>query len=420
MVLTTDRVATASPPAGASGYNHPGPTPATVSKPAIALSSFERELRIDLFRGLALWLIFVDHMSPDLLTWFTIRSYGFSDAAEIFIFISGYTAAFVYGRAMRERGFVIATARILRRVWQIYVANVFLFTVFFAEIVYAARSLNNPFYSQEMGVNDFLKQPNVAIVQALLLRFRLLNMDVLPLYVVLMFFLPWILWVMKWRADVMLGLSVALYLAAGGLDFHLTSYPNGFWAFNPFFWQLLFVFGAWCAVGGAKRIARFVLSPITQGIAIAYILAAFCLTMTWYFPELGFLVPHWLEQWIYPISKTDLDVLRFTHFLALAAITVRWVPNGWSGLKSPWLWPLILCGQHSLEIFCVGVFLAFIGYFVLTEISAGLVLHFVAAFVGILMMTAVAWLNSWYKRSDVALGSWVRQHGGNADIVGGG
>jgi len=388
--------------------------------PAVSLAAGERELRIDLFRGLALWLIFVDHMSPDLLTWFTIRSYGFSDAAEIFIFISGYTAAFVYGRAMRESGFVIATARILRRVWQIYVANVFLFTLFFAEIVYAARGFNNPLYSEEMGVNDFLKHPDVAIVQALLLRFRLLNMDVLPLYVVLMFFLPWILRLMQWRANVTLVLSVALYVLAWRYDLHPTSYPNGFWAFNPFFWQLLFVFGAWCALGGARRISWLILSPVTQWIAIAYLLAAFSVTMTWYFPQLSFLMPRRIEQWIYPISKTDLDVLRFAHFLALAAITVRFVPPGWPGLKSPWLWPLILCGQHSLEIFCVGVFLAFVGYFVLTESSAGLGLHFVAAFFGILMMTAVAWLNTWYKRSDGENASWTKANGGNADMVGGG
>jgi hypothetical protein len=271
-----------------------------------------------------------------------------------------------------------------------------------------------------MGVNDFLKHPDIAIVQALLLRFRLLNMDVLPLYVVLMFFLPWILRLMLWRADVTLAMSVALYVLAGKYDLHLTSYPNGFWAFNPFFWQLLFVFGAWCALGGAQRISWLVLSPITQAIAIAYIFAAFCVTMTWYFPQFGFLMPRRLDQWIYPISKTDLDVLRFAHFLALAAITVRWVPNGWPGLKSPLLWPLILCGQHSLEIFCVGVFLAFVGYFALTELSAGLALHFLAAFIGIVMMTAVAWLNSWYKRSDRESRSWTRELGGNADFVGGG
>jgi hypothetical protein len=104
----------------------------------------ERELRLDLFRGLALWLIFIDHLPPNILTWFTIRNYGFSDATEIFIFISGYTAAFVYGRAMRDAGVVVATARIMRRVWQIYVAHVFLFTIFLAEISYVATSFDNP------------------------------------------------------------------------------------------------------------------------------------------------------------------------------------------------------------------------------------------------------------------------------------
>jgi len=161
------------------------------SKPLISFSATgERELRLDLFRGLALWLIFIDHLPQNLLTWLTIRNYGFSDATEIFIFISGYTAAFVYGRAMIESGFVVATARILRRVWQIYVAHVFLFTIFLAEISYVATRFENPLYTEEMGIMDFLKQPDVTIVQALLLRFRPVNMDVLPLYIILMLFLP--------------------------------------------------------------------------------------------------------------------------------------------------------------------------------------------------------------------------------------
>src|SRR4051795_12373950 len=184
------------------------------SVPAISLpAGSERELRLDLFRGLALWLIFIDHLPPSILTWFTIRNYGFSDATEIFIFISGYTAAFVYGRAMLERGFVVATARILKRVWQIYVAHVFLFTIFLAEISFVATSFENPLYTEEMGILDFLRQPDVIIVQALLLKFRPVNMDVLPLYIVLMLFLPLILWTMKRRPDVTLGLSVLLYAA---------------------------------------------------------------------------------------------------------------------------------------------------------------------------------------------------------------
>ena len=61
-----------------------------------------RDLRLDLFRGLALWLIFLDHIPANVVNWLTIRNYGFSDAAEIFVFISGYTAAFVYGRTMQS------------------------------------------------------------------------------------------------------------------------------------------------------------------------------------------------------------------------------------------------------------------------------------------------------------------------------
>ena len=93
----------------------------------VAAAATGRDLRLDLFRGLALWLIFLDHVPNNIVAWFTIRNYGFSDATEIFIFISGYTAAFVYGRAMRTAGFVVATARVLKRAWQIYVAHVFLF-----------------------------------------------------------------------------------------------------------------------------------------------------------------------------------------------------------------------------------------------------------------------------------------------------
>src|ERR1700730_3951846 len=94
----------------------------------------ERDLRLDLFRGIALWLIFLDHIPSNIVNWITIRNYGFSDATEIFVFISGYAAAFVYARSMREHGVVVSSARILKRAWQVYVAHVFLFAIYMAEI----------------------------------------------------------------------------------------------------------------------------------------------------------------------------------------------------------------------------------------------------------------------------------------------
>lgn len=379
----------------------------------------ERELRLDLFRGIALWLIYIDHLPPNILTWFTIRNYGFSDATEIFIFISGYTAAFVYGRAMRDRGVVIATARILKRVWQIYVAHVFLFTIYLAEISYVATSFENPLYAEEMGILDFLKQPDVTIVQALLLKFRPVNMDVLPLYIVLMLFLPPILWLMQRSADLALGLSVLLYALTWQYDLTLTAYPGGFWYFNPFAWQMLFVFGAWCALGGAKRMAAVLASPVTLYLSIAYLLFAFCVTLTWYIPQLSRFMPALLEQWMYPINKTDLDVLRFAHFLALAAITVRFLHKDWSGLKSPWLRPLIVCGQHSLEIFCLGVFLAFAGHFILAQFAGGAWMHFLVSVAGILIMSTTAWVFAWYKQAAEKSGARAKITDEDADLAGG-
>jgi hypothetical protein len=357
----------------------------------------QRDLRLDLFRGLALWLIFLDHIPSNIVSWVTIRNYGFSDAAEIFIFISGYTAAFVYGRAMRERGFVIASARILKRAWQIYVAHMFLFLIYMAEIAYLSSSFENPLFTEEMGIFEFLKQPDVTLIQALLLKFKPVNMDVLPLYIVLLLGFPPILWLLQRNATLALAVSAALYAATWHYGWNLPGYPSGHWWFNPFAWQLLFVIGAWCGLGGALRIGGFIRSPVVLGLAAAYLVFAFVIVMTWHIPRLAPFVPKWLGAFMYPIDKINLDVLRILHFLALAALTVRFVPQDWPALKSPLFRPAILCGQHSLEIFCLGVFLSFAGHFVFIQVSDRALMQVLVSALGIAIMFATAALISWYK-----------------------
>ncbi len=243
----------------------------------------ERDLRLDLFRGIALWLIFLDHIPSNAVSWVTIRNYGFSDATEIFVFISGYTAAFVYGRAMRQHGFVIASARVLKRAWQVYIAHVFLLAIYLAEIAYVANSFDNPLYSEEMGVLDFLKNPDVTIFQALLLKFKPVNMDVLPLYILLLAWFPPMLWLLLRAPSVALISSAVLYVLMWFFEWNLPAWPSGTWVFNPFAWQLLFVFGAWCALGGAQNLSRWINSRFVVGLAIAYLVFAFCIAMTWYF-----------------------------------------------------------------------------------------------------------------------------------------
>ncbi|HMJ43904.1 MAG TPA: OpgC domain-containing protein [Pseudolabrys sp.] len=358
----------------------------------------ERDLRLDLFRGIALWLIFLDHIPSNAVSWITIRNYGFSDATEIFVFISGYTAAFVYGRAMLSNGFIVATARVLKRTWQIYVAHVFLFAIYLAEISYVSQSFDNPLYSEEMGVLDFIKNPDVTIMQALLLKFKPVNMDVLPLYIVLLFWFSPILWLLLRAPSLALIASAGLYAMAWMFEWNIPAYPQGTWAFNPFAWQMLFVFGAWCALGGAKRLGHWITSSVVIGLAILYLLFAFAIAMTWYLPWLGPYVPKVIGEAIYPIDKTNLDVLRILHFLSLAVITVWLVPRDWPLLRSRLCWPAITCGQHSLEIFCLGVFLSFAGHFVFTEVSNRVLTHVMVSAAGIAIMVGAAALISWYRR----------------------
>src|SRR5207253_5348456 len=135
-----------------------------------------------------------------------------------------YTAAFVYGKEMRERGFMIAGAHILRRAWQIYVAHVFLFAIYLAEISYVATSFENPLYAEEMNILDFLKQPDRTIIQALLLKFKPVNMDVLPLYIVLLLALPPILWLLQRAPTFALTVSAAFYVAAWWFNWNLPAY----------------------------------------------------------------------------------------------------------------------------------------------------------------------------------------------------
>jgi hypothetical protein len=122
------------------------------------------------------------------------------------------------------------------------------------------------------------------------------------------------------------------------------------------------------------------------------------IVMTWYFPRYGHLVPRILSDWMYPIDKTNLDVLRFARFLALAVVTVRFIPKTWPYLKSPLLRPAILCGQHSLEIFCLGVFLAFAAHFTLEQVSSRVAAQIALSALGILLMIAAAWVMAWYKK----------------------
>ena len=375
---------------------------ATLSIPqaAVSLPPKERDLRLDFFRGLALWLIFLNHIPSNFVGWFTTRNFGFSDAAEMFVFISGYTAAFVYGRVMIERGPTVASMRILKRVWQIYVAFVFLFVIYLAQISWVAARCENPLYIEEMNLMHFLQRPEIVIVEALLLRFLPANVDVLPLYIVLMAFFPLILWMLLRAPNLTLGLSFLFWLAAYTQSWNLPGYPQDkVWFFSPYAWQFLFVIGAWCGIGCVHQIDGILRSTAFLIVAGLYLALAgglqlvtnlsviFSLNLRW---------PDWLL--IFPLDKTHLSPLRLIHFLMLTAIVVRFVPANARFLRDTWARPLIICGEHSLEIFCLGVFLSFTAHILMIEVSSRIPFQVFVSLGGILTMIALAGIMTWYKK----------------------
>ena len=181
-----------------------------------------RDLRLDLFRGVANWAIFLDHIPDNVVNWITTRNYGFSDAADLFVFISGYTASFVYARMMLERGFIVGATRLTKRVWQLYVAHIILFVIYIVAIGYVAQRYSDPEIINEFNVAGLAGDQAIETLrQGLLLKFKPVNLDVLPLYIVLMGFFPPVLWMMLRKPDLTMLASIALWLAARHFEWNL-------------------------------------------------------------------------------------------------------------------------------------------------------------------------------------------------------
>jgi hypothetical protein len=197
--------------------------------------------------------------------------------------------------------------------------------------------------------------------------------------------------------------SIVLWLAARQFGWNFSAYPAGTWYFNPYGWQVLFVFGSWCALGGARKARWMIDAPFTLYFCIAYLILAMVMTMAGKFPDFGAMFPHWLYSTFNPNDKTNLAPYRLLHFATIVILVIRFVPKDWPGLEWKIFDPLIVCGQQSLAVFCVGVFLSFIGHFELTMSSGSLFAQIFVSVTGIAIMTIVAYYISWSKRQDKPL-----------------
>ena len=380
--------------------------------------SASRDLRLDFFRGVSLIFIFIDHIPESVLTYFTLQAVTFFDAAEVFIFISGFTAALVYGRRWAEKGAFYAIALILRRAWQLYVAHIFLFVLFVAEVSYTASAFNNPMYSEEMRIAAFLDEPHLAVIQALLLLFQPAFLDILPLYILMMLIFPAVLAGLRWHWLVVLAPSAALYLTVQIFDFAVPAYPAGHvWFFNPLAWQLPFVGGAVLAhlVGEGRSFAP--LLRATAPAAAVLFAATVAVRLSWTIHDFWPTFPALLIKVLWPVDKNNLSPIRLVPFLAAIVLVAAYVPRDARFLTAAAARPLVLCGQQSLEIFCLGILLSALGHFILTEYTEAVPVQLVVNAAGIVIMVLTAKMVAWYKTMD-RMPTRQALAGGNNDRTG--
>ncbi|MBR0820001.1 OpgC family protein [Bradyrhizobium liaoningense] len=341
-----------------------------------------RDLRIDVCRGIALWWIFLDHVPNNIGSWLTPRNYGFCDAAEIFMFISGATCALAYGRAREREGWSGMMGRSLRRGWDIYAAFLLL-TLACAILVYLAGSDN---LADESNTRILLEHPGATLAHAAILQYRPVNTDVLPVFVIFHVLFAPLLWLLLRAPNVTLGASLLLYAFVHVFGWRVPAWPNGVWFFNPLAWQLLIVLGAWCVIEGEK-FRPWVMSRSALVLAVLYLIFGLVLAQSW---SIEPLVPQTLKDLLVPPDKSNLSPMRLLHFVALAIVALRFIPRNWEGLSTPVLSYAKCCGQNSLPIYCVGVLLALASHLTLLDISEGLAMQIVVSFAGVLMMVVVA------------------------------
>ena len=355
---------------------------------------FGRDLRVDFFRGVALWWIFTDHIPANWIAQFSLRNFALCDATEVFVLLAGYAAGKAYGRSMDKHGWLFAGADVIRRAGTLYIAHIFLFVVFSAQVSYSATALDRSEYLDEIHLDVLAEAPYRAMLEALKLSFQPAYLNILPMYVAILAFFAVVMPLLKWPV-VLGGLSFAIYVIARVTGFNFPSWTGGGWYFNPVAWQFLFVIGSLLAYSPPQS------APPTSTLDIAaslVVLTGFVLVwLVWPYPEVESRIPSTAARVLISVDKEGLHPMRLLSILALAWLVSRVVQSNARWLQWRATRVVILCGQHSLPVFCAGIFLSFLARLAMEEHSGWWVQALVNTTGGIALVSVAA-VASWYKR----------------------
>ncbi|MGR3759749.1 OpgC family protein [Roseobacteraceae bacterium NS-SX3] len=390
--------------------------------PAVPPVPRPRDPRLDFYRGIAMFIILVAHIPGNRwANWIPAR-FGFSDAAEIFVFCSGMASAIAFGGAFARHGWRMGTARVAFRCWQVYWAHIGLF--FFLAMAMAALDLSGTFdkdYIASLNLKPFFENTVPQIVGLFTLTYVPNYFDILPMYLVVLAMMPLMMALSRagfWAvalASALFWLSANPYmlgLGPNGVSLPAEPWSAREWFFNPFGWQLLFFTGFAFMKGWLP-------APPVKAWLIA-LAAAFVVLSA---PFGSWKVFLWVESWnsglaeaIRPAwqltaewrEKTDFGLLRYAHFLSLAYL--GWALAGTGGKRliasgtsaAARVWAVILrlitkVGQQSLAVFVFSMALARLIGFALDQTERTVLTTAAYNLAGFALIIACAYTAAWFK-----------------------
>jgi hypothetical protein len=338
-----------------------------------------RDVRLDFFRGLGMFIILVAHITNNPWTLYIPARFGFSDATEMFIFCSGMASAIAFGAVFARAGFFMGLYRVSFRIWEIYWVHIATFMLTLAAMFIINRT--GWFARDEvnaLNLAPFLKASGNQVIGLVTLTYVPNYFDILPMYIVILALLPVMVLLSRVSIFVALAASVGLWLAATVSNLNLPAeywFSNNStrqWFFNPFAWQLVFFTGFAFMSGWLPA------PPRNRGLAMA---AATVLLLSvpfaWHVTiGQSDYIKMWRSDWRILIDKTDFGLLRYVHFMALAYLA--WLAAGKAGAnltRTPFMQGLTgiftRVGQQSLAVFASSIVLARVLGAILNALGSG-------------------------------------------------
>lgn len=342
-----------------------------------------------------MFIIFIAHCRGNFLWDYIPARFGLSDAAEMFVFLSGMAASIAFGGSFDRHGFVIGTTRILYRCWQLFVAHLGLFFTCAALVVAGSRWFGDTDYVAVLGLQHFFARPEDALLGLFTLTYVPHYFDILPLYIAVLAMVPAAMMLARVNPALVPAASAVLYLATIALGLNLPAHADDQpqWYFNPLAWQLIF-FTGFCLRRGWLRVSLE--SRTLLWASVAMLLVGLSISLPSVFERVPAIDA--LRIWIMQHSdKTNLDLMQYLHFLASAYVVLVILKGREDILLAPPLRPFVKCGQQALAVFVSGMVLSHLGGMVFDHAGTGWRVQVAVNAVCFGLLFAVAFGIAWIK-----------------------